>query len=319
MIFLTQRLARNDQRWIQPTPCRLGRAGEGDYVQRYGFGHEDWNFNTRLAIGGYVYAYMYYHPNAAKAAERFRFAFLTWDDSTWNLVGFYHNAEFVSEGAPLDAKVLDTKMAHLRALGTSLGPDLVKISDSALRKRLEDESRWLCWRVRPSDIEALPQQIPVPVATYDSKHYRISKPKEISSAGFASLQKLANSSQYLQSPQSPDVEFEEGALLAVVHFARERNQKLVAAAKSLFEKKHGHLYCEACGFDFEARYGERGIGFVEAHHTVPVSQMTGATLTKPKDLRMLCSNCHRMVHVTAPWLTMDELAEALASNEANGA
>lgn len=75
MIFLTQRLARNDRRWILPTPCRLGRAGEGDYVQRYGFGHEDWNFNTRLAIDGYVYAYMYYHPNATKAAESFQFAF----------------------------------------------------------------------------------------------------------------------------------------------------------------------------------------------------------------------------------------------------
>lgn len=243
---------------------------------------------------------------------------MTWDDSTWNLVGFYHNAEFAPDGAPLDANVLDTKMRHLRALGASLGPDLVKLSDSALKKRLENENKWLCWRVRPSDIEILQQPIPLPVAIYDSKHYRISKPKEISAASFGNLQKLGKSSQISQSQQLPDIEFEEGALLSVVHLARERNQKLVAAAKAMFVAKHGHLFCEACGFDFGARYGQRGTGFVEAHHTVPISQLTGATLTTPKDLRMLCSNCHRMVHVTAPWLTMDELLDVLASNETNG-
>jgi HNH endonuclease len=318
MIFLTQRLARNDRRWPQPTPCRLGRSGEGDYVQRYGFGHEDWNFNARLAIGGYLYAYMYYQPTAARAAERFQFAFLTWEDSTWNLVGFYHNAEFFPDGAPSDVKVLETKVRHLRALGSSLGADLVKLSDSALKKRLEGENAWLRWRVRPLDIEVLPQPIPVPESIYDARHYRITKPKEISAASFGSLENLATRSQVVQNSQTPDVDFEEGALFTVVHVARERNQKLVTVAKATFIKKHGHLFCEGCGFDFEACYGERGSGFIEAHHTVPISQLTGATLTQVKDLRMLCSNCHRMVHVAAPWLTIAELTDTLAENRANG-
>jgi 5-methylcytosine-specific restriction protein A len=29
------------------------------------------------------------------------------------------------------------------------------------------------------------------------------------------------------------------------------------------------------------------------------------------DLRLLCANCHRMVHAKRPWLTMEELAAVL--------
>lgn len=319
MISLTQRLARNDRRWTQPTPCRLGRSGEGEYVQNHGFGHEDWNFNARLAIDGYIYGYMYYRPRAEKKGERFRFAFLMWENATWHLVGFYHDAEYVPEGAPVDAKVLTTKVRHLRALGSSLGPEYASLSNRNMTKRLAHENQWLCWRVRPADIEVLPEPLALAASDYDARHYRITKPKEISQSDYSRLQHLVNVTPAAVAEPTDDMEFEEGALFTLVHFARERSGKLVAAAKERFLKRHGRLFCEACGFDFEMRYGKRGRGFIEAHHTVPISELTGTTLTRIKDLRMLCSNCHRMVHARTPWLSLDELQVLVATSQSGGA
>ena len=63
----------------------------------------------------------------------------------------------------------------------------------------------------------------------------------------------------------------------------------------------------ACGFDFAAAYGDRGEGFIEAHHKVPVSQMREGDKTQVQDIAMLCSNCHRMIH-RAPLMTVEKLA-----------
>jgi hypothetical protein len=72
----------------------------------------------------------------------------------------------------------------------------------------------------------------------------------------------------------------------------ERNPKLRLAA--ILE--HG-TKCQVCGFDFEEKYGERGRGYIEVHHLVPVSQLKKETKVDPKaDMTVVCSNCHRMIH-----------------------
>jgi 5-methylcytosine-specific restriction protein A len=59
---------------------------------------------------------------------------------------------------------------------------------------------------------------------------------------------------------------------------------------------HGCKCC-ICGFDFELVYGERGKGFIEVHHTKPLSEVEGETVIDPAtDLVPVCSNCHRMIH-----------------------
>ena len=59
---------------------------------------------------------------------------------------------------------------------------------------------------------------------------------------------------------------------------------------------HGCTCC-ICGFDFELAYGERGKGFIEIHHTKPLSEVEGETVINPAtDLVPVCSNCHRMIH-----------------------
>jgi len=59
---------------------------------------------------------------------------------------------------------------------------------------------------------------------------------------------------------------------------------------------HGAV-CKICGFDFESRYGDRGKGFIEVHHTKPLSELKEEyTPDLKKDLIPVCSNCHRMIH-----------------------
>ncbi|MCH1960058.1 HNH endonuclease [Romboutsia hominis] len=61
-------------------------------------------------------------------------------------------------------------------------------------------------------------------------------------------------------------------------------------------KIHG-TKCLICGFDFKEIYGDRGEGFIEIHHIIPLSELNEETEINPKkDLIPVCSNCHRMIH-----------------------
>jgi hypothetical protein len=99
--------------------------------------------------------------------------------------------------------------------------------------------------------------------------------------------------------------FPEGRGSYRLHRQIERKSQLVMAAKAK-AKQDGRLCYWVCDFDFGKRYGERGEGFIEAHHTIPVSQLGENATTKVEDLAMVCSNCHRMLH-RAPWLSVEEL------------
>ena len=99
----------------------------------------------------------------------------------------------------------------------------------------------------------------------------------------------------------------EGKAEYRTHLVRERNAPLVAKRKQGALAAHGRLQCEACGFDFAVTYGERGQGFIEAHHVKPVHAMAPGAVTKVEDLALICSNCHRMIHSAKPWLSIEDL------------
>ncbi|TXE14896.1 HNH endonuclease [Psychroserpens burtonensis] len=113
------------------------------------------------------------------------------------------------------------------------------------------------------------------------------------------------------SNENSDEEFPEGKIVERKHKRRERNSKVVKLAKTQFKNTHGKLFCEVCKLDFEEKYGELGTDFIEAHHTIPVSEMKAEHKTKIEDFAMLCANCHRMVHKKRPWLNINELKEIL--------
>ncbi|MCB8820921.1 HNH endonuclease [Microvirga rosea] len=100
----------------------------------------------------------------------------------------------------------------------------------------------------------------------------------------------------------------EGRRLTCLHEYRERSGSLPARVKARALERHGKLVCECCGFDFEARYGLRGHGFIECHHKKPIATlMDDGEPTKESDLALVCANCHRMIHASKPWLTVEEL------------
>ena len=115
--------------------------------------------------------------------------------------------------------------------------------------------------------------------------------------------------QQLQFADSAEEEFPEGKILYRMHRYYERNSGVVRKKKKE-AALNGPLKCCVCNFDFGERYGELGKGYIECHHTVPVSQLSGVK-TKVTDLVLVCSNCHKMLHRRRPWLNIYELKDIL--------
>ncbi len=103
-------------------------------------------------------------------------------------------------------------------------------------------------------------------------------------------------------------EAQEGALVLKMHYARERDPKLVSKFKAGLSDPN----CEACDFNFKEAYGELGAGYIEAHHKKPVHSLTEGTKTTLSDLAALCPNCHRIIHKNYP-MSVTELREILHS------
>jgi 5-methylcytosine-specific restriction protein A len=98
----------------------------------------------------------------------------------------------------------------------------------------------------------------------------------------------------------------EGRYLLRLHAYRERNPGLRRKKINSVLAAGGSLACEVCKFDFAVKYGERGRGYIECHHVEPL-HVGGEKVRSIKDLALLCSNCHRMIHTKPPWPTPDEL------------
>ncbi|MGI4807737.1 MAG: HNH endonuclease [Janthinobacterium lividum] len=107
------------------------------------------------------------------------------------------------------------------------------------------------------------------------------------------------------------MEAPEGRLLTVRHLRYERSTALAKTKKSRALSQAGRLACEVCNFDFSKRYGPRGHGFIECHHTRPVSELGDRGITRIEDLALICANCHRMIHAQKPWLSIEELIALL--------
>ena len=97
----------------------------------------------------------------------------------------------------------------------------------------------------------------------------------------------------------------------IVHRTIERNQKTSQYVKAA----RGHQ-CEACGFDFHQTYGEPGLGFIEAHHLIPLSSLPEGEpvpIDPYKDFAVLCSNCHRIAHRRSPPYSVKEIQTMIYS------
>ena len=102
--------------------------------------------------------------------------------------------------------------------------------------------------------------------------------------------------------------FKEGKLQFRLHLTKERNRFLVIRAKEIWNREqNGRVRCSICSFSFPERYSKVGEGFIEAHHTQPISSLAPDTIVSMADLVPVCSNCHSMLHRHRPWLKVEQL------------
>ena len=101
--------------------------------------------------------------------------------------------------------------------------------------------------------------------------------------------------------------YPEGATTTIVVNAYERNRGAREACITAF----GHT-CSVCQFDFTARYGRLGTGYIHVHHLVDLSTVGDDYKVDPiNDLRPVCPNCHAMLHKKRPAMNLDDLRARL--------
>ncbi|MFI7247260.1 HNH endonuclease [Micromonospora chalcea] len=131
------------------------------------------------------------------------------------------------------------------------------------------------------------------------------------------IQRGGEAIDLVPDPDLTDMALQEGDVLRREHLRRERNPRLKAAKIADAKRRSVPLDCEACGFNFAAAYGERGYEYIECHHRTPLHH-SGKTVTRLKDLALICSNCHRMIHRTSHWLTVEQLQKLVVGQQRRG-
>ena len=134
-------------------------------------------------------------------------------------------------------------------------------------------------------------------------------PDHISNELFTELQE---NTVYKFNALSPSKikEYFEGKIKKVTYKTYDRSSK----ARQDCINKFGYS-CEVCGFNFENKYGEIGATYVEVHHLMPIAGVGEEYKVNPiKDLRPVCSNCHRMLHRKRPPLSIEELKRIIDKN-----
>ncbi|MDM8566177.1 HNH endonuclease [Candidatus Halobeggiatoa sp. HSG11] len=102
-------------------------------------------------------------------------------------------------------------------------------------------------------------------------------------------------------------EYYEGSTKKISVNVYERNSE----ARQKCIKSHGTNCC-ICGFNFEERYGEMGIGFIHVHHLKPLSEIGKKYKLNPiQDLCPVCPNCHTMLHKRKPPYSIEELIKII--------
>jgi 5-methylcytosine-specific restriction endonuclease McrA len=112
--------------------------------------------------------------------------------------------------------------------------------------------------------------------------------------------------------EDEELTFKEGREYYALHRKKERNSDLVKLAKSIWVANNPLLRCQVCNFSFKEQYGDLGEGYIEAHHIAPLSELKEEVEAKVEDLMMVCSNCHKMLHIKRPWQTYEQLTTKLS-------
>ncbi len=125
--------------------------------------------------------------------------------------------------------------------------------------------------------------------------------------GFEIVGKRIDDSTVKLPEEVPDDLWEGGKCQISVN-AYERN----AQARAKCIETHGSK-CAVCQFNFGDVYGVEFIGFIHAHHRVPLARIGKRYKIDPvKDLIPVCPNCHAVLHHGGVHRTIDEVRNLIA-------
>lgn len=107
--------------------------------------------------------------------------------------------------------------------------------------------------------------------------------------------------------QVADLALVEGAPKAVELTVYERN----ATARRLCLEHYGRS-CQACGMNYEDKYGAIGTDLIHVHHVIPLAEIGANYQVNPiRDLVPLCASCHHVAHRRSPPYTLAEIRDAI--------
>jgi 5-methylcytosine-specific restriction protein A len=93
---------------------------------------------------------------------------------------------------------------------------------------------------------------------------------------------------------------------AVVRVAVNKYERSAFARKVCLE--HFGAVCAVCDLRFEVIYGPMGRGYIHVHHLMPLSSIGKEYVVDPvRHLRPVCPNCHAMLHMEDPPITIEKL------------
>lgn len=109
--------------------------------------------------------------------------------------------------------------------------------------------------------------------------------KTASSSNIETTLNINSKTQQPIKPEFNEVEFYEGQLKERNFLQRERNQEIVKLAK-----QRDDYTCRICKFTYNKK-------IVEAHHLIPISNISDEHEVKIDDLITLCPTCHSLAHI----------------------
>jgi hypothetical protein len=180
-MILLQRLCWNTNGWREPS----GKVeGEGSNAGRWGFGHEEWNFNVAQPINGQVHGYLRYQPSPGARGwwEPHDIYFFTMEPATKRrlLVGAYYGARFLrpEELAAVLAEVKATGLLAQR-VNEVLAVERIELPQQEVEKLLDDPTA-LRVAVPPGGVRVFdPRELTIDdTGGVDPRHLnRVSTPK----------------------------------------------------------------------------------------------------------------------------------------------
>lgn len=304
------RMASNVIGWKRPHGGRLGHGK--DYVAEQGIGHEDWNFANDVWEDGRYHLYLRQSPKQADIKETFNLVLGVHTKIGPMVVGFAENVTYAESDLP--KKIWQRRAREVLALDASgqLGDWFCGKSLSKISQILAEGRYMYNVSVAQGDLIILNHPMLIP-----DDDYKVSTPMyrllPMTAKEYAALKELSVEADIAAGAAIDDTSFPEGALVEKLHRSRERNKKLVKAAKDAFVAKHGALHCEACGMKPHERFKDPSLAvkIIEAHHNVALTDPAHKGQTKVADLSMLCPTCHRAIHTIRPWLKVEDLRKRL--------